>query len=120
MKRLALIAFGLVVVLLAACAPQPTVVTNVPVTLISVTPSTASANTLVLQGRYFGDGRTGGEDVNYVLIGANAQGEGGQKAQVLDWTPTRITVSRPQTGGHGWVFVVAGGVTSNGLPTSAP
>jgi len=119
-KRLAFIAIGLIAVLLAACAPAPSVATNVPVTLISVSVPATKGDTVVLQGRYFGDGRTGGEAVNYVIVGANAEGSGGQKAKVLSWTPTRIEFVAPETGGNGWVFVFAGGVKSIGLPTNLP
>ncbi len=120
MKRLALIALGLIGAVLSSCAPAPSVVTNVPVTLISVSAPAAKGDNVVLQGRYFGDGRTGGDSVNYVVIGANAEGNGGQHAQVVEWTPTRIVFVAPETGGSGWVFVVAGGVRSNGLPVNIP
>lgn len=119
MKRLALI-LTFIVALLAACAPAPSIATNVPVTLISVSVPTTKGDSVVLQGRYFGDGRTGGATDNYVLVGANAEGKGGKKADVSAWTPTRITFVAPETGGNGWVFVVAGGIRSNGLPTNLP
>lgn len=120
MKRLALTSLGLFAVLVASCAPAPSIVTNVPVTLISVSTPTTKGDVVVLQGRYFGDGRTGGDAVNYVLVGANAEGNGGQRATVVDWSPTRITFVAPEAGGSGWVFVYAGGVRSNGLPTNLP
>jgi len=119
-KRLALIALGLIVVLVAACAPAPSIATNVPVTLISVSVPAIKGDAVVLQGRYFGDGRTGGDAANYVIVGSNAEGNGGQKATILDWSPTRITFVAPETGGNGWVFVYAGGIKSNGLPTNLP
>lgn len=120
MKRLALIALGLIAAVMTSCTPRPSVVTNVPVTLISAsTPATKGGN-IVLQGRYFGDGRTGGDTANHVILGANAEGSGGQSAQVVEWTPTRIVLVAPETGGNGWVFVVAGGIRSNGLPLNLP
>jgi len=119
-KRLALTLLGLFGILVASCAPAPSIVTNVPVTLISVSTPAVKGDVVVLQGRYFGDGRTGGEAANYVLVGANAEGSGGQKVTVVDWSPTRISFVAPESGGNGWVFVTAGGIRSNGLPTNLP
>lgn len=120
MKRLAWLTLGLVALAVSACAPQATVRTDVIPTLISVTVPTEPGGKVVLQGRYFGDGFGGGADNSYVLVGANMNGEGGIQAEVTLWTPTRIEVIAPERAGSGFVFVVVGGVRSNGLPASLP
>jgi len=111
---------GLVALALSACAPQATVRSDVMPTLISVTVPDSPGGTVVLQGRYFGDGFAGQADNSFVLVGANMNGEGGVQADVTMWSPTRIEFTAPERAGSGFVFVVVGGVRSNGLPASLP
>ncbi len=120
MKRLAWLTLGLVALAVSACAPQTTVRSDVIPTLISVTVPAEPGGNVVLQGRYFGDGFGGGADDSFVLVGANMNGEGGVQAQVTTWSPTRIEFVAPERSGSGFVFVVVGGVRSNGLPASLP
>jgi len=119
-KRLAWLTLGLVALAVSACAPQTTVRSDVMPTLISVTVPAEPGGNVVLQGRYFGDGFGGGADDSFVLVGANMNGEGGIQAQVTTWSPTRIEFVAPERSGSGFVFVVVGGVRSNGLPASLP
>lgn len=120
MKRLAWITLGLAALVLSACAPTAGVRQDVVPTLISVTVPATAGGTVVLQGRYFGDGFGGAADDSYVLVGADMKGEGGVQAAVGSWTPTRIEVTAPERAGSGFVFVVVGGQRSNGLPANLP
>lgn len=104
--------------LLAACAPGASVETNVQPTLFSVTAPGEVGGELVLQGRYFGDGRGGGD--SYVILGADIGGEGGGRLEAASWSPSRITLRVPPGAGYGFVFVVVDGVSSNGLPANLP
>ena len=114
-KRAALaLLFGL-----AACAPQTSVETNVQPTLYSVTAPGEVGGELVLQGRYFGDGRGGGGD-SYVILGADINGENGGRIKPASWSPSRITLRVPENAGYGFVFVVVDGVRSNGVPANLP
>src|SRR5690606_24383634 len=88
-KRLAWITLGLAALALSACAPTSTVRNDVVPTLISVTVPQNAGGTVVLQGRYFGDGFGGAADNSYVLVGADMNGDNGVQAQVDSWTPTR-------------------------------
>lgn len=108
-----------VLVLLAACAPQTSVETNVQPTLFSATAPGAVGGELVLQGRYFGDGR-GGKGDSYVILGADINGDGGGQLKAASWSPSKITLQVPQNAGYGFVFVVVDGIKSNGLPTNLP
>ncbi len=119
-KRLAWIALGLLAITLAACAPTASVETNVIPTLISVTPPQASGGTVVLQGRYFGDGNGGEAAGSYVLVGADMNHDGGIKITPSSWSPNRIEFAEPTNGGYGFVFVFVKGVASNGLPANLP
>lgn len=112
MKRLSLVAFGLVVLALAACAPPAIVSQNVVPTIISL--QVVDGNDVVLQGRYFG----GGGDDSHVLVGANADGEGGTAVSPASWSPTRIEFTAPQGTNASFVFVVVNGVRSNGMPAN--
>lgn len=104
---------------LAACTPQAGFQTNVQPTLISVTAPGEFGGELVLQGRYFGDGQ-GGEGDSYVVLGADISGEGGGRIEPTSWSPSKITLNVPRGAGYGYVFVVVGGVQSNGLPANLP
>lgn len=120
MKRLAWIILGLAALALSACAPTSTVRTDVVPTLVSVTVPQTAGGTVVLQGRYFGDGFGGAADDSYVLVGADMNGDNGVIAEVSSWSPTRIEVTSPERAGSGFVFVVVGGNMSNGLPANLP
>jgi hypothetical protein len=112
-KRLALVAIGLSALLLAACAPPATISQNVVPTIISVQVVDGS-NDVVLQGRYFG----GGGEGSYVLVGANADGEGGTEVTATSWSPNRVAFTAPSGTGASFVFVVANGVRSNPMPAN--
>ncbi len=120
MKRLAWIILGLAALALSACAPPSTVRTDVVPTLISVTVPQAAGGSVVLQGRYFGDGFGGAADDSYVLVGADMNGNNGVQAQVDSWSATRIEITVPERAGSGFVFVVVNGQRSNGLPANLP
>ncbi|HKI58281.1 MAG TPA: hypothetical protein VKA00_03555 [Trueperaceae bacterium] len=119
-KRLAWIALGLIAIALAACAPTPHVDTNVVPTLIAVTSPQTAGGTVVLQGRYFGDGQGGQASGSYVLVGADTNHTGGMKVTPTSWTPNRIEFPEPDNAGYGYVFVFVRGVPSNGLPANLP
>ncbi|MDZ7800789.1 MAG: hypothetical protein U5K81_08380 [Trueperaceae bacterium] len=115
MKRLALSSL-LVAGVLAACAPQATVMNNVVPSLISVQLPQDDGEPIRLDGRYFGDGQDGQADDSYVVIGARGDCTGGVELQADTWSANRITFRDPGGVGSGFVCVVANGVTSNGLP----
>jgi hypothetical protein len=112
-KRVALISIGLVVMLLAACAPTATFATQVVPSIISLT-VTPGTNDVVLQGRYFG----GGGDGSFVLVGADGTGEGGTPVTATSWSPSRIVFTAPPGTNASVVFVVVNGVHSNGMPAN--
>lgn len=103
------------VLLLAACAPSASVQNQVLPTLIAISAPTPGEDRMVLQGRYFGDG-IGETDDSYVLVAANMDGTSGIRVEPTSWTPSRIELRIPDGARHGFVFVVANGVRSNGLP----
>ncbi len=105
--------------LLGACTPQTSVETNVQPTLFSATAPTAVGGELVLQGRYFGDGK-GGKADSYVVFGTDINGDGGGQLKAATWSPSKITLQAPPNAGYGFVFVVVDGVKSNGLPANLP
>lgn len=111
-NRLALV-IGVFVLVLSACAPQPQVENNVVPTLVS---TTVKGDNVVLQGRYFGDGQGGESSGSYVTLGANYNGAGGVRAEVLSWTQNRIEVTIPRGAGYGYAFVFVDRLRSNGLP----
>ena len=119
MRQIAYI-FGVVGLLLAACTPSITVENQVLPSLYSVTVPETGEETLVLQGRYFGDGFGGASAESYVIVGADVQGDGGLRLKAESWTPSRITLDIPEGAGSGFVFVVVDGVRSNGLPANLP
>ena len=118
MIRFAFLAVSLL--LLAACGPKITVENYVLPTLYSITSPDTSGGTVVLQGRYFGDGMEGQAEDSYVILGADVNGEGGVRVRANSWTPSRIELGVPSGAGSGFVFVVVDGIRSNGLPTSLP
>jgi len=105
---------------LSACAPVSEQVTNVTPSLFSVTAPPEQGGTLVLQGRYFGDGADGQRPGSYVLLGGDINGNSGVRVKPGEWTPSRIALSVPEGVGYGYVFVVVDGVRSNGLPANLP
>lgn len=118
MNRLALLLISLL--FLGACAPQLSVENNVLPTLISVTAPDNRDSTVLIQGRYFGDGELGAASDSYVLLGADVFGNGGVAVRANNWTNNRIEVSVPAEAGSGFVFVFVRGNRSNGLPASLP
>jgi hypothetical protein len=111
---------SLILTLLAACAPAARPENNVRPTLVSVTAPQQVGGTLLLQGRYFGDGQGGEAGTSYVLVAADANGENGARVPVDTWGPDRITLRVPAGAGYGYVFVVVEGEQSNGLPVNLP
>ena len=109
----------LLLLALAACAPQTSVETNVQPTLFSATAPAEVGGELVLQGRYLGDGQ-GGKGNSYVVLGADINGDGGGRINTTSWTPSRITLDVPKNAGYGYIFVFVDGVKSNGLPVNLP
>lgn len=107
---------------LASCAPRNTAavagVTVAPV-LIKVSPAASLGGQMTIQGRYLG-----GPSTSYVLLGADADGNGGYRVpaeSIVSWTDTDITLTIPSNApvGGSWVYVVSGGTkSSNGLPFS--
>lgn len=107
---------------LASCAPRNTAavagVTQAPV-LIKASPAAAIGGQMTIQGRYLG-----GPSTSYVLLGADAEGNGGYKVPaeaIVSWTDTDITLKVPANApvGGSWVYVFVGGIkSSNGLPFS--
>lgn len=120
MKRLAWITLGLAALVLSACAPTSAVRQDVVPTLVSVTVPQTAGGTVVLQGRYFGDGFGGEAENSYVIVGADMNGDNGVQAQASSWTPNRIELTAPERAGSGFVFVVVAGQRSNGLPANLP
>ncbi|NLG09537.1 MAG: hypothetical protein GX560_09855 [Deinococcales bacterium] len=120
MKRLALILTGALAVLLGACAPSTDITMRVPVQVLAVTVPQTMGDTVVVQGRNLGDGRTGGERANYVLFARTPDARDGQRVQVLSWTPNRIEFVSPDEAGTGWLIVVANGVRGEAFPISLP
>ena len=107
--------------ILSACDPAVRVENNVLPTLYSTSVPQAEGDSLVLQGRYFGDGSQGGEGAeSYVLLGADISGQGGVRVTPEDWGPKRIRVDVPVGAGPGYVFVITQGMRSNGLPANLP
>lgn len=101
---------GLVLLVLAACAPTVTVQDNILPTLVSVT---VRQDVIVLQGRYFG---APGEN-SYVVLGADRAGQGGFRIpDVREWSSSRIAIGVPNGVGIGFALVVVDGVRSNTLP----
>lgn len=120
MKRLALIAIGALALLLAACAPTFDLTSQVPVQILSVSVPPAQGGVVTLQGRNFGDGRTGGPEANYVLFARTADSNHGARLEVSSWSPQRITATAPAEAGNGWLIVVTQGARSQSFPVSLP
>ena len=121
MKRFAITLLGLsLALLLSSCAPQLKVQNNVLPTLLSVTSPETKTGTILIQGRYFGDGSDGQDETSYVLLGADVFGNGGVAVRASTWTNNRIEVAVPDGAGSGFVFVYVRGFRSNGLSTTLP
>ena len=118
MKRFAAIVFSLL--FFTACTPQLAVENNVLPTLLSVTSPESRSDTILIQGRYFGDGKEGQASDSYVLLGADVFGNGGIAVRANTWSANRIEVAVPDEAGSGFVFVFVRGNRSNGLPTTLP
>lgn len=121
MKRFTAITIGLLIYLLSACAPPAIEIqNNVYPTLISVSQARDGSRDVILQGRYFGDPTIGQLENSYVVLGANAHGEGGVFVEAAEWGPTRIRVPVPAGVATGFAVVVVNGVPSNPLPFNIP
>lgn len=105
---------------LSACAPRNQIQDNVVPVLYSVTPAKQVGDTVVLQGRYFGDGQGGKAGDSYVILGANIDAKGGVRISPTSWRPSRISFAMPAGVGYGYVFVVVNGNLSSGLPANLP
>lgn len=122
--KISLRAFALIMVLavvLSACAPKrlsPHVQNHVVPTLISVTHT--EDGHLHLQGRYFADGANGAHPESAVHVGTDANGSGGVRADIVEWSSNSITVAIPRDAPHGFVAISVAGIPSNALPFTAP
>ena len=105
-------------VLLASCAPSQTIENNIIPTLFSVKRPSNTGQTLLLQGRYFGDGQNFQSKKSYVILGADVNGNGGIEVIPTAWSTTKLNVTIPENAGAGFVFVVVDGAKSNGLPAN--
>lgn len=112
------LALSLALLLLGACAPGTDVESNVQPTVISVCGPPTCADSLVIQGRNFGDGAGGAN--TYVVAGADVAGRGGVRVPITSWAPNRIVTELPTDAGYGYLFVIVSGVRSSGLPVSLP
>ncbi|MEX2501534.1 MAG: IPT/TIG domain-containing protein [Trueperaceae bacterium] len=107
-----------VLLVLGACAPSSSVMTNVVPTLYSVQLPQDGGDSVTLQGRYFGDGQSGEAEDSYVVIGARSDCSGGVQVDATSWTANRVSFENPGGVGSGFVCVVVAGSVSNGLPAS--
>ena len=104
--------------LLAGCLPADPGAMGVRPTLVTVQVPVAdgsdtSATDVVLQGRYL----TGAGDAgDRVVVGANAECEGGTEVAPSTWTTSRVVFPADAAPGSGFVCVVVNGVASNALP----
>jgi len=100
---------GLAALLLAACMPSPLedVAFDVRPTILSV--RTNDAPTIVIEGRYFGNG----DGDSYVLVGANTAAFEAVQAEVVEWSARRIVITAPSELSAGQIYVVAYGRHSN-------
>ena len=99
--------------LLAACTPQTSIENNVIPQLIS---AKSDETSIVLQGRYFGDGQAGTSEASYVILGGDVNCENGIAVRASNWSPSRVEVGIPDGAGYGFGCVVVDGVKSNALP----
>lgn len=120
MKRFALIAILGAGLLLVACAPSFDLETQVPVQVLSVKVPQEAGGTIIIQGRNLGDGRTGGEDENFILFTRKSDSREGERLQVGSWSPQRVEAVSPSEAGNGWLVIVANGVFSEAFPVSLP
>lgn len=120
MKRLFILGFLVLTLALSACQPPATSVENNVFPMIISTTVQDEGETLLIQGRYFGNGVSGSDDDSYVILGADVTGEGGVLVRPSEWSPTRIVVQVPEGVGSGFVYVVVNGVKSTGLPANLP
>jgi len=106
------------VALLAGCLPADPGAMGVRPTLVTVQVPVAdgddaTAADVVLQGRYL----TGAGDAgDRVVVGANAECEGGTEVAPSTWTTSRVVFPAAAAPGSGFVCVVVNGVASNALP----
>src|SRR5690554_262230 len=75
----------------AACAPQAQTVANT--VMPQIFSIRTDGNTLLIQGRYLGDGAGGYDAGNYVLVGADMMGIGGRAYQPSTWSNSRLEVT---------------------------
>lgn len=103
----------LVMVALTACTPQTSIENNVIPQLVS---AKVEENSVMLQGRYFGDGQAGASEASYVILGGDVNCENGLAVRASSWSPSRVEVGIPDGAGYGFTCVVVDGVKSNALP----
>ena len=108
------------VLFLTACAPSTELSTEIKPTLLSVTVPQTTEGSLVLQGRYFGDGQKGGSSDSYVVLGADINGKGGERVVPDVWSPSKVVINNIPDAGYGYIFVVVNGTASNSLPANLP
>jgi hypothetical protein len=112
------IALAFLLILIAACTPKITIENNVIPTIFSVSPR--ADNTVLIQGRYLGDGTDGQAENSYVKVGADVNCSGGIAIRANRWTPSRIEITVPEGAGFGFVCVVVRGNQSNALSANLP
>lgn len=117
-RVLKLIPFALLAALvLAACAPQAqTVATSVLPQIFQIS---TDDDQVTIRGRYLGSGQGGYDAGNYVLIGADVQGQGGQAYTASEWSSNRIVVTVPVAAQSGLIHVSVAGHLSNNLTVNA-
>jgi hypothetical protein len=74
-----------------------------------------AAGVVVIAGRFFG----GSDGASRVLIGADADGRGGEAAEVRSWRSDRIEIVVPVGTKPGWLVVRVGATSSNAVAFDA-
>ncbi len=117
-RVLKLITFALLAMfVLGACAPQAqTVATSVLPQIFQIS---TDGDQVVIRGRYLGSGQGGYEAGNFVLIGADVQGQGGLAYTASEWASNRIVVTVPVAAQSGLIHVSVNGHLSNNLTINA-
>jgi hypothetical protein len=104
----------LVIVALTACTPQVSIENNVIPQLVS---AQVNDDSIVFQGRYFGDGQAGNAENSYIIVAGDVNCENGLAVRASSWSPSNVEIKGiPQGAGYGFTCVVVDGVKSNALP----
>jgi hypothetical protein len=104
----------LATIALTACTPQVSIENNVIPQLYS---AKVNDDSVVLQGRYFGDGQGGLSENSYVVVAGDVNCENGLAVRASSWSPSNVEIKGiPQSAGYGFTCVVVDGIKSNALP----